>query len=278
MLDVSDVRAYYRNEPLEVPCVWNLRRKHFRVLLLNGRFLKLNKFRNRIGLKDLCSLSAKYAPIHVYFSVLNWLFPERVGKKYKANRAVPLSGEYVCDVDSHNILIPHNHNRSRPICSQCLLNSKLLTMHICEAIEENYSKIQIVFSGRRGFHAHVLDFNLRDWTYYNERDPIKSHEVARFKYSKMLAGRCDGFNRAHFILASDPMRIVSVPYSLNAATGLACIPIGDRKALERLTIDSLIKNASLLSFNLETKTALDLLQTHPEPSEPTQISWCRGGR
>jgi len=151
-------------------------------------------------------------------------------------------------------------------------------MHICEAIEENYSKIQIVFSGRRGFHAHVLDFSLRDWTYYNERDPIKSHEVARFKYSRILASRCEGFNRAHFILASDPMRIVSVPYSLNAATGLVCIPIGDRQTLERLTVDDLIKNASLFSRSLETKTALDLLQTHPEPLEPTQTSRCGGGR
>jgi len=37
-----------------------------------------------------------------------------------------------------------------------------------------YSKIAVVFSGRRSFHIHVLDFNIRDWTSYNERKPIKS--------------------------------------------------------------------------------------------------------
>jgi DNA primase catalytic subunit len=31
-----------------------------------------------------------------------------------------------------------------------------------------------VFSGRRGFHIHVLDFSYKDWTYYNERNPIKA--------------------------------------------------------------------------------------------------------
>ncbi|MGB9622531.1 MAG: hypothetical protein ACPL07_01680 [Candidatus Bathyarchaeia archaeon] len=34
-------------------------------------------------------------------------------------------------------------------------------------IEENYN-IEIVFSGARGFHIHVLYF-ARDWMFYNER-------------------------------------------------------------------------------------------------------------
>ena len=57
-----------------------------------------------------------------YFSVLNWLFPERVGKKYKGNYAVPLNGEYVIDVDSYVVNEPHMHHRlglSR-VCYECL--------------------------------------------------------------------------------------------------------------------------------------------------------------
>jgi len=115
-----------------------------------------------------------------------------------------------------------------------------LTIHICERIEENYSDIQIVFSGRRGFHIHVLDFDLRDWTRYNERDPIKNHEVARFRYSKVLAGQCYGFNRAHFIVASDPMRIVTVPCTLNAEGRLICVHVGSKKDLETLEVEHLL--------------------------------------
>jgi hypothetical protein len=51
--------------------------------------------------------------MHVYFSVVNWLFPERVGKKYKAKYCVPLNGEYVIDVDAY--LVPFKH-RIRARC------------------------------------------------------------------------------------------------------------------------------------------------------------------
>ena len=193
MMHISEIRLYYENAPLE-SFAWNLSKKHFRIVVPNGKFVKLNKFRNRVSVEELRDFCLKYAPVHVYFSVLDWLFPERVGKKYKANRAVPLGGEYVFDVDNHNVWIPHK-NHVKGICRECLFNAKQLTIHVCEAIEENYSKILVVFSGRRGFHIHVLDFNLRDWTYYNGRNPIKSHEVARFKYTKLLASICDGFNR-----------------------------------------------------------------------------------
>jgi DNA primase catalytic subunit len=182
----------------------------------------------------------KYAPLHVYFSVLDWLFPERVGKKSKAKYAVPIEGEYVVDVDCNNISIPHNHNMMSPICIECLYISKNLTLHICEAIEENYKNIQIVFSGRRGFHIHVLDFNFRDWTHYNPYNPIKSREVARYKYTRHLAFSRYGFNRPHFIVSTDPMRIVSLPNSLNGETGLICLPIGKKRILEKLSIDSLV--------------------------------------
>jgi len=59
-------------------------------------------------LRDLC---VKLAPLHVYFSVLDWLFPERVGKKYMAKYAVPVGGEYVVDVDSYVFKRRHRHVR-----------------------------------------------------------------------------------------------------------------------------------------------------------------------
>jgi hypothetical protein len=34
---------------------------------------------------------------------------------------------------------------------------------------------------------------------------------ARFKYSKILAAECYGFNQTHFKVATDPMRVVSLP-------------------------------------------------------------------
>jgi DNA primase catalytic subunit len=194
-LSPEDIRRFYMNASLTVHRCWNLSRKHVRIVLRNGRFLKVNRLRNRLHDHDLRHFCITYAPVRVYFSVLDWLFPERVGRKYKARYAVPIGGEYVVDVDSHNVWAPHRHDAWRSVCMECLYISQRLALHICEAIEENYRDLQIVFSGRRGFHIHVLDFNLRDWTYYNDRNPIKSHEVARFKYTRHLAFHRLGFNR-----------------------------------------------------------------------------------
>jgi len=46
-------------------------------------------------------------------SVLNWLMPERVAEKEKANKAYPIGGEYVIDVDSHLFWRSHYHKQMR---------------------------------------------------------------------------------------------------------------------------------------------------------------------
>ena len=72
--------------------------------------------------------------MHVYFSVLNWLFPERVGKKYRARYDVPLKSEYVIDVGAYLIpfkqralsflgsLVPH-YARTIDWCSHDIFGS-----------------------------------------------------------------------------------------------------------------------------------------------------------
>jgi len=111
MLSTGQIQAYYLTYPLKLSSHWTLGRRHLRVMLRDGRFVKLNHFQDHLSEKDLKYLCWKLKPWHVYFSVLNWLFPERVGKKYKARYCVPLNGEYVIDVDSY--LMPFRHKRAR---------------------------------------------------------------------------------------------------------------------------------------------------------------------
>ena len=264
-LSLSGIRDFYRNAPLDIPACWNLSRKHFRVVLRDRRFYKLNKLWNRINTRELRHLCTKFAPYHVYMTVLDWLFPQRVGDKRKANKAVPIGGEYMVDIDFHNVWKQHIHYEDKT-CPGCIENSKGLTIHICERIENNYSDIQIVFSGRRGFHIHVLDFDMRDWTSYYEKDPIKNHEVARFKYSKVLAKQCYGFNRPHFIVASDPMRIVTVPCTLNAEGRLVCAYVGGKRDLETLDVEHLLDEARPYRFMDDYLVLKDYVHAHPEPS------------
>jgi hypothetical protein len=63
-------------------------------------------------------------------SVMDWLFPERVGLKRKARYAVPLGGEFVVDVDSYFRSRPHRHIREPVwnVCLGCLEISKDLAL------------------------------------------------------------------------------------------------------------------------------------------------------
>jgi hypothetical protein len=83
--------------------------QYFRATLGDGTLVKLNKFENRLSANDLKFYCWKLKPMHVYFSVLNWLFPEHAGKKYKARYCVPLNGEYVVDVGDYMVLFKHDH-------------------------------------------------------------------------------------------------------------------------------------------------------------------------
>jgi DNA primase catalytic subunit len=226
-----------------IPDRWRICRKHFRAVVSDGRFVKLNKFRSRLNMGRLRDLCVKIKPIHLYFSVLDWLFPDRVGVKSKAKYAFPIGGEYVVDVDSYVFRRRHRHvlDGCSGVCIECLMVSRDLTIQACEAIERYYSNIAVVFSGRRGFHIHVLDFKASDWARYDFRNPIRSHEAARFRFSRLLSLETYVFDEKHFTLSVDPMRIVTVPNSLNAETGLKCIYIGDRRDLEKLTISRIME-------------------------------------
>ena len=85
MLEPWEISCFYINSPLRVPEFWNLSRKRVRLKISDSEFAKVNKFENRINAKELRDYCVRLSPVHVYFSALNWLFPERVGKKYKAN-------------------------------------------------------------------------------------------------------------------------------------------------------------------------------------------------
>lgn len=223
MLTPEEIGSFYLDHKHNVPGFWNLSRKHFRVSLRDGRFVKLNSFENRLNEKDLRFYCYKLRPMHVYFSVLNWLFPERIGKKYKARYCVPVNGEYVIDVDSYLVAYRHKHHVDDHwfVCEGCLEISKLLTLHLCDVISKYYSKLAVVFSGCQGFHVHVMDLNYFDWVYYRWDDPIWAHAAARFKFTRLLQKQTNVFDRAHFTVSVDPMRVVTVPNTVARAFQLS---------------------------------------------------------
>jgi hypothetical protein len=169
--------------------------------------------------------------------------PERVGRKKYLKNAYPFSGSYCIDIDSHVLRKKHNHRLdTRGICVNCIDVSKQATLQITDKITENYSDIQIIFSGRQGFHIWVRDFNPLDWVKH-QGDIPKTFESSRYMYSLKLKKTVEGFDSPHFILSSDVTRVLSFPASLNARSGLKCLAIGTPQDLEHLEPINIIQEA-----------------------------------
>lgn len=193
--------------------------------------------------------------------------PDRVSEKSKANRAYPIRGDYVVDVDVPQLWRPWNGYATNNIYPSGLQIAYDKTTAILDKIQENYSDIRVVFSGKRGFHIHVRDFKVRDWTHYDPANPIKSHEVARYAYTLYLQSALGKFSRYHFILSSDPMRIMTLPNTLNGNTGLVCFEVESPSDFEVLTMEKVVQKSEARRYFYDSafKTATTLYHSHPEP-------------
>jgi hypothetical protein len=179
-------------------------------------------------------------------SVLDFLFPDEAGLRNTGRRAHPVGGEYVIDVDDFLFrgITGHEHPRTW-VCNACLEAARRYAVVLSELVEENYSNVAIVFSGSRGFHVHVLDFGARDWVSQGEQDPFKVQEAARRRYTLHLSRRLDTcFNGRCFTFFNDATRVVPVPQTLNASTGLVCRPIGSRRDLEVRSVTRILDEAN----------------------------------
>ena len=270
MLSRAQIQRFYLQwAPSEAHRSWpGLWCKQFKVRTCGDVFVSLNKIRPRLGFGSLRRLCLELAPANVYMSALSWLMPERVADKRASTGAYPVGGEYVVDVDSYLDHRPHAHRLTEEgVCEGCLLDSKRLAERLLDEIEENYSNIKIVFSGKSGFHIHVLDFEVRDWALYREKNPLKSHEVARFRYTMHLSEVVGGFDRHHFIVSSDVMRVITFPESLNASTGLICSCLGSPHEFRDTTISLVLRRSRSARGVVSGASwvSMDQLDVHPEP-------------
>ncbi len=126
------------------------------------------------------------------------------------------------------------------VCEGCLRLAKHNAVKACEVVEESYSQYLVVFSGRRGFHI-LVPFRAQDWTHHRVRDPLGTQAAARFKYALYLKHRSLWFD---FKTCVDPLRVHSVPGTLNGDTGLTVVPIGQRQNLEALTVSRILEEAN----------------------------------
>lgn len=126
--------------------------------------------------------------------------------------------ELAFDLDPENIICPIHGNLADKMkrgqglgfCKIELEKVKEQAIRLCERLEEQFSKIQVVYSGR-GFHIHVFDSE----TYsFDER---KRMEIARSVKKK-------DFAIDEWVTAGE-MRLIRLPYSLNGLVSRIVLPL-----------------------------------------------------
>lgn len=80
---------------------------------------------------------------------------------------------------------------------------------------------------------------------------MKAMASARYKYaSNVLPGTV--WDTSHFIVSVDPMRVITVPNTLNLDTGLICLHISGPKELDDTSISLMLEHAASTRYIWDT--------------------------
>jgi len=92
-----------------------------------------------------------------------------------------------------------------------------------------------------------MDFHFKDWVSYREHDPIWCHSASRYKLTRLLNKQVQAFDKYHFNVSVDPMRVITVPNTINGKTGLRCTYLGNQKDFAKLTIPEILSRSKVFS-------------------------------
>jgi len=128
-----------------------------------------------------------------------------------------LGQELAFDIDPENVTCPVHGTIDDKIekgmgLSFCMYEFDIVkksTLELWEELEEEFSKLRLVFSGR-GFHIHVLDAHAVKMNYEERR------EIAK-KFSKYYIDEW---------VTTGGSRLIRLPYSLNSLVSRIVLPLG----------------------------------------------------
>ncbi|MEM4279187.1 MAG: DNA primase small subunit domain-containing protein [Archaeoglobaceae archaeon] len=127
-----------------------------------------------------------------------------------------LGQELAFDLDPENVDCPYHGSLADKVArkdtvSFCMIEFKRVrknTVKLCKELKKEFEEIRVVFSGR-GFHVHVLD-----------ADAFKFSQRER----KEIAERYSDFGIDEWVTSGE-MRLIRLPYSLNALVSRVCVPL-----------------------------------------------------
>ena len=274
-----ELRALYRKNPPDLSGIPDISRRHFRVALASGTFMKIPDV-----IRDATVLQkwlVRLSPHHVYYSTASWLNP--VTLKPRPSKPGP-------DFLKSGIIL--SHDIAFDIDRTPLLRKNLEAAR-CDALRllnfmngKGYQLIYCAFSGSKGFHLVYRDHDSEKLA-----DPYE-REMAFIKNRTKLVEEVLGEGIVvDSSVTKDTRRIIRVPGTINTRTGYACtvlrrteleMPIGELLGrVPRLPSARHIPRFSLPVPGLPKKLK-HLVKVRPlrknvkkkEPKKPKDLEFC----
>jgi hypothetical protein len=200
---------------------------HFRFMLPSRSSNQVSAFRNQVD-KKIKSVAAVLReirreahlsnfPLRVFWSVSRWLFPKELF--FSSYRNHLISRGIVFDIDGsviHNPLSPCELRPGQSFCTHCVRAAKRDTVRLLGLLHsKGRENVQVVFSGRQGFHVYVLGEELRETEIEGLLRDISAEHIS-----------------IDTKLARDPKAVVTFPGSVHALTMLTATPVTNIETYE----------------------------------------------
>lgn len=171
--DLSLIRNFYKNWKINLPFRMekelNTGKHHFRYRLAKRSKNSISRFINQTDKcikneKDLIKeikqrIPVDNPPVRIYWSTGKWLSPKDL--YFKNLNQYFLEQLFVFDIDGsliHDALFPCVISPETGLCNYCIEFALLHTKRLIEFLKKiGFRKINIVFSGKQGFHVYVFD-------------------------------------------------------------------------------------------------------------------------
>ena len=215
-------RYYSESTELWIPPGSTFRQFRFFLASEPGGAERVIKIPDRIAnIETLRRWLTRFAPRHVYYSTGKWLDSQNLGPKeprrgspgYQFAYNVFLAQELYFDID-----VPGD-----------LDEAKRWTAKLRESLEREYGfgEILLVYSGNKGFHLHVYDFDLAEWV-----KEISLHPAVReLQTQEVKVGIVNHLMEMGLVfdadITVDTRRVLRLPGSVHGKTFNICQIVND---------------------------------------------------
>ncbi len=206
-------REYYRTAPLWLPP--RASQRQFRFVVFRGAREAFRKIPDRVrDTETLRRWLVRLAPLHVYFSTATWLDPQHVGPRrlkgpgYPRAYNVYLSSELYFDIDMPGDLRAAKQEVAR------------IAAHLRAAW--GFQDLKVAYSGSKGFHIHVGDFDLRRLGKRVPLDPAEREAAAQEAKAVIVTDVLERGYAVDVDTTLDTRRILRLPGTIHGGTGRLC--------------------------------------------------------